>query len=172
MLTAHTRRSLEIWIGFTLLAAFMQAVRTAGQKKLSVHLNAMATTGVRYLYALPFAVLYLVFLLEYRQQSIPELNPQFLQYALIACVMQIIGIACLVAAFKYGNFAVATSLAKTEAIQVAIVAALVFSVSMSFLGWLSVVGCRLLLALSALLFYQRSSLLQKIYCKTQVLVLA
>ncbi|XQW86578.1 EamA family transporter [Thalassotalea piscium] len=130
---------MEIWVAFTLLAAFMQAVRTAGQKKLSVHLNAMATTGVRYLYALPFAVLYLVFLLDYRQQSIPELNPLFLQYALIACVMQIIGTACLVAAFKYRNFAVATSLAKTEAIQVAIVGALVFSVSMSLLGWISVI---------------------------------
>ncbi|GHF01311.1 DMT family transporter [Thalassotalea profundi] len=130
---------METWIAFTLLAAFMQAVRTAGQKKLSVHLNSMATTGVRYLYALPFAIIYLVFLLEFRQQSLPELNPQFLQYALIACVMQIVGTACLVAAFKYRNFAVATSLAKTEAIQVAIVGALVFSVSMSFLGWLSVV---------------------------------
>lgn len=130
---------MEIWVAFTLLAAFMQAVRTAGQKKLSVYLNAMATTGVRYLYALPFALIYLMFILQYRQQSLPELNPQFLRYALIACVMQIIGTACLVAAFKYRNFAVATSLAKTEAIQVAIVGALVFSVSMSFLGWLSVV---------------------------------
>ena len=130
---------MDIWIAFTLLAAFMQAIRTAGQKKLSVHLNAMATTAVRYVYALPFAVIYLIFLLEYRQQNIPELNNHFLQYALIACVMQIIGTACLVAAFSYRNFAVATSLAKTEAIQVAIVGALVFSVSLSFLGWLSVV---------------------------------
>ena len=137
--TVNVGLSLEIWIAFTLLAAFMQAVRTAGQKKLSVHLNAMATTGVRYVYALPFAFIYLMLLLEYRHQPFPELNPQFLQYALIACVMQIIGTACLVAAFKYRNFAVATSLAKTEAIQVAIVGALVFSVSMSFLGWLSVI---------------------------------
>lgn len=117
----------------------MQAIRTAGQKQLSSHLNAMATTSVRYVYALPFACLYLFWLVDYRQVDIPELNPQFLQYALIASVMQIIGTACLVAAFKYRNFAVATSLAKTEAIQVAIVGALIFSVSLSPLGWLSVV---------------------------------
>lgn len=117
----------------------MQAVRTAGQKQLSNKLSAMATTGVRYLYALPFAFAYLWFLLQAREQSIPELNSTFLTYASIASVMQIIGTACLVAAFRYRNFAVATSLAKTEAIQVAIVGALVFSVALSFWGWFSVV---------------------------------
>jgi len=116
----------------------MQAIRTAGQKQLSGHLNAMATTGVRYVYALPFALLYLFFIAEHQQVALPKLNNEFLQYALIACVMQIIGTVCLVAAFKYRNFAVATSLAKTEAIQVAVVGALVFSVSLSTLGWLSV----------------------------------
>lgn len=130
---------MEIWIYFTLLAAFMQAIRTAGQKQLSGHLNAMATTAVRYVYALPFAAAYLYWMVDYRNVELPVLNNQFLQYSLIASVMQIIGTACLVAAFKYRNFAVATSLAKTEAIQVAIVGALVFSASLSFLGWFSVI---------------------------------
>ena len=130
---------MEIWIYFTLLAATMQAVRTAGQKQLSQYLNSMATTGVRYFYALPFAWLYMWWLLDYREASVPELSNEFLQYALIACVAQIIGTACLVAAFKYRNFAVATSLAKTEAIQVAIFGALIFSAPLSGMGWFSVV---------------------------------
>jgi len=117
----------------------MQAVRTAGQKQLTAHLNAMATTGVRYIFALPFAWLYLWWIIDYRQVSVPQLNEQFLQYALIACVMQIIGTVCLVAAFKYRNFAVATSLAKTEAIQVAVVGVILFSQSLSFWGWWSVI---------------------------------
>jgi len=127
------------WIYFTLLAATMQAVRTAGQKQLTQHLNSMATTGVRYIFALPFAWVYLLWIVDYRQVPVPSLNNQFLQYALIACVMQIIGTVCLVAAFKYRNFAVATSLAKTEAIQVAIVGAILFSQSLSFWGWISVI---------------------------------
>lgn len=117
----------------------MQAVRTAGQKKLSAHLNAMATTGVRYVYALPFAWCYLWWLMDFRAVEIPALNATFLQYALVACVMQIIGTACLVAAFRYRNFAVATSLSKTEAIQVAFVGAILFSASLSFWGWVSVI---------------------------------
>ncbi|PCI60789.1 MAG: hypothetical protein COB35_08055 [Gammaproteobacteria bacterium] len=129
---------MSTWIYFTLLAATMQAIRTAGQKQLTAHLNSMATTGVRYIFALPFAWLYLWWIVDYRQVVIPTLNDQFLHYALIACVMQIIGTVCLVAAFKYRNFAVATSLAKTEAIQVAIVGAILFSQSLSFWGWISV----------------------------------
>jgi drug/metabolite transporter (DMT)-like permease len=129
---------LDIWIYFTLLAALMQAVRTAGQKQLSSHLNAMATTGVRYVFALPFAWLYLWSILEYRQLNMPTLNPYFLQYALIACFAQIIGTACLVIAFKYRNFSVASSLVKTEAILVAVLGALLFSTSLTYLGWFSI----------------------------------
>ncbi len=117
----------------------MQAVRTAGQKQLSGKLNAMATTSVRYVYALPFAWAYLWWMLEFRNIEVPVLNDDFLFYALIACVTQIIGTACLVAAFKYKNFAVATSLAKTEAIQVAIVGALLFAAPLSLMGWFSVI---------------------------------
>ncbi|MDP7592741.1 MAG: DMT family transporter [Litorilituus sp.] len=130
---------MEIWIYFTLLAATMQAVRTAGQKQLSNQLNAMATTSVRYVFALPFAWLYLRWLLEFRSVELPALNNDFLFYALIACVTQIIGTACLVIAFRFKNFAVATSLAKTEAIQVAIVGALFFAAPLSIMGWFSVV---------------------------------
>lgn len=128
-----------MWIYFTLLAATMQAVRTAGQKQLSRKLNAMATTAVRYVYALPFAWAYVFWMLDFREVSVPVLNHNFLSYALIACVTQIIGTACLVAAFRYKNFAVATSLAKTEAIQVAIVGALLFAAPLSIMGWFSVI---------------------------------
>ena len=130
---------MEIWIYFTLLAATMQAVRTAGQKQLSGKLNAMATTSVRYVFALPFAWFYLVWALSFREIEAPVLNDDFLFYALIACVTQIIGTACLVAAFRFKNFAVATSLAKTEAIQVAIVGALLFAAPLSGMGWFSVI---------------------------------
>ena len=129
---------MEIWIAFTLLAAFMQAIRTAGQKQLSAHLSAMATTGVRYIYALPFAWGYLWWILDYRVIEFPVLTTPFLQYSLVASVMQIIGTVCLIAAFRYRNFAVATSLAKTEAIQVAVVGAIVFGISLSLWGWVSV----------------------------------
>ena len=130
---------MQTWIYFTLLAALMQAIRTAGQKQLSGYLSAVATTGVRYLYALPFAWLYLYALLKYYQMDVPGLNRDFVQYASIASITQILGTVFLVAAFQYRNFAVATSLSKTEAIQVALIGALFFAAPLSFWGWFSVI---------------------------------
>mgnify|MGYP003389014647 CR=1 FL=1 len=127
------------WIYFTLLAATMQAVRTAGQKKLGGKLNTMAASGVRYIFALPFGYLYLYGVAEYTDVALPTLNSSFLFYALVACLAQIIGTACLVAAFKYRNFAVSSSLSKTEAIQIAVIGAILFSSPLSVLGWVSVV---------------------------------
>ena len=127
------------WIYFTLLAATMQAVRTAGQKQLGTKLNTMAASGVRYIFALPFGFLYLYFVSQYTQVELPKLNQQFIIYALIACAAQIIGTACLVAAFKYRNFAVSSSLSKTEAVQIAVIGAILFSSPLSALGWFSVI---------------------------------
>jgi len=117
----------------------MQAVRTAGQKRLTTHISSMATTSVRYVYALPFAWLYLWWLLEYKQYEMPELNASFVESAFIASFTQIIGTACLITAFRYRNFSVATSLAKTEAIQIAIIGVSFFSAPLSTWGWTSVI---------------------------------
>lgn len=127
------------WVYFTVLAATMQAVRTAGQKQLGGKLNTMAASGVRYIFAIPFAYAYLYGVHEVTNVSLPVLNSTFIGFALFACAAQIIGTACLVAAFKYRNFAVSSSLSKTEAIQIAILGALFFSSSLSLLGWLSVI---------------------------------
>ncbi len=130
---------MEVWIYFTLLAATMQAVRTAGQKQLTSRLSKIATTGVRYLYALPFAWAYMAWIISYYDQPVPTLNQEFLTYAISASIAQLVGTLCLVAAFSYRNFAVASSLSKTEAIQIAIVGALFFSAPLSAMAWFSVI---------------------------------
>lgn len=130
---------MELWVYFTLLAATMQAVRTAGQKQLTSQLSKIATTSVRYVYALPFAWIYMAWIVNYHDVPIPALNSDFLLYATGASVAQLIGTLCLVAAFSYRNFAVASSLSKTEAVQVAVIGAFFFSAPLSPLGWFSVI---------------------------------
>lgn len=117
----------------------MQAIRTAGQKRLSKHLNAMATTLVRFLFALPFVWFYLFFVTQFQNISIPEMNLDFIQSSVLAAIAQIAGTAFVIMAFRYQNFAVATSLVKTEAVLTAIVGVLIFDAVLSGFGWLSVV---------------------------------
>lgn len=131
---------LETWVYFTILAAFMQAVRTAGQKHLSKNLNAISTTLVRFLFALPFVWLYLFLISHYKQIAIPQWNDNFIQSATFAALAQIMGTGFVVKAFHFRNFAVATSLVKTEAVLTAILGVVVFDAVLSSFGWISVIA--------------------------------
>ena len=55
---------LESWIFWTVLAAFMQSVRTAGQKQLNQSVSAESATLARYLFALPVILGYGFWLFE------------------------------------------------------------------------------------------------------------
>lgn len=136
---------MSFWIAFTLMAVVMQAVRTAAQKNLSGVLSPMATTLTRYLYGVPVVALYLGFLLycnpEWRNDLSSEIfhNSRFIAFASLSAVVQILATACMIKMFTLKNFAVSTSFAKTEAIQVALFASLFFGDHLNGFGWLSVV---------------------------------
>lgn len=129
---------MELWIVFTLLAVVMQSVRTAGQKQIARSITAQAATLVRYLFGLPFALLYFYSLKNYYQ--VDSIAPQwiFYQAASLAGISQIIATVCLVKALSIRNFAVGTALAKTEAILTAVIGSLFFSAALSWLGYVSV----------------------------------
>jgi len=119
----------------------MQAVRTAGQKQLTSSLSPMSVTLARYLFGLPFVVIYVVYL--FGASTVVELvhaltNTRFLAYALLASVAQIVATVLLVKVFSFRNFAVGTSFAKTEAIQTAIFGIVFFGAALSARGWLAV----------------------------------
>ncbi|MCG8415367.1 MAG: DMT family transporter [Pseudomonadales bacterium] len=130
---------METWIVFTLLAVVMQSVRTAGQKQIAKKLSVEATTLVRFLFGLPFAIAYFVFLNDIHQESTFSLGVTFFVSASLAGIAQIAATLCLVKALTIRNFAVGTALAKTEAILTALLGALFFSAAISPLGYLSVV---------------------------------
>lgn len=119
----------------------MQSVRTAGQKQLTSSLTPMSVTLVRYLFGLPFVIVYLLIL--FGGQSGYEIadavsNSRFVLFALLASVAQIIATVLLVKVFSFRNFAVGTSFAKTEAIQTALFALVFFGTALSGVGWLAV----------------------------------
>ena len=130
---------MELWIVFTFLAVVMQSVRTAGQKQIARHISIAATTLVRFLFGLPFAVAYFYFLRHYYQITELLLNGTFFLSASLAAVAQIFATLCLVKAISIRNFAVGTALVKTEAILTALLGTWFFAESLSALGYLSVV---------------------------------
>ncbi|MFK7994879.1 MAG: DMT family transporter [Granulosicoccus sp.] len=130
------------WIAFTVLAALMQAVRTAGQKQLANNVTAMSSTLIRYVFGLPFAIAYLFYVCELQTVSLFTSalgGTRFLVYASAAGVAQIVATFLLIRAFSYRNFTVGTSFAKTEAVQTAVLGMWIFGTSLSATGWLAVI---------------------------------
>ena len=109
------------WIIFTISGAFFQNLRSSLQKKLNKDLSIIASTYVRFAFALPFAII--VFFLNFGNfEIIFKIVEQknFLYLTIIASVLQIMFTFTLLYLFKFSNFVVGTSLSKTEVIQVAI----------------------------------------------------
>jgi len=103
------------WISLTLFAALMQSLRTAGQKELAGKVSAVASTHVRYLFGLPFALIYLALIMYTHGDEQWQLGARFYLYATAAAIAQIVATACLVSVLTKRNFAVGTAYAKTLA---------------------------------------------------------
>jgi len=132
---------MDGWVWWTLLAACMQSVRTAGQKHLSGNISATAATMVRYLFGLPFALAYLAAVIHYRGTPLPELNGTFLAAAFLAGLLQIVATVLLVRLFTLRNFAVGSTYVRTEVVLTAIIGFLFFTEEISVPGWIAIVAC-------------------------------
>jgi len=108
---------MELWLGITIAAAFCQNVRSLLQKRLTGELSVNGAAYVRFLYAVPFAWVWVFWLWEGTPAGF---NPAFFGWVLLGAVAQIVATACLLASFTTGNFAVGTAYSKTEAAQAAL----------------------------------------------------
>ena len=129
---------MEAWVLFTLLAVVMQSVRTAGQKKITEKISIQAATLVRFLFGIKFAAIYFAYIYWFYEPIMFQVKTKFFLFGGLASVAQVLATVCLINVLSMKNFAVGTSLAKTEAILTAILGALFFSSTLSFLGYISV----------------------------------
>lgn len=127
------------WILFTLMAAFMQAWRNAFQKQLSSTVDVYGVTLARFLFAVPLATAYLMWMYStYPVQAEVNFNLKFTLYVLIAGLTQIAATALMVQLFKQKNYAIGVGLAKSEAILAAIIAVIFLNEGLSIYAWFGV----------------------------------
>ena len=131
----------DSWIFWSVLAAIMQSIRTAGQKYLSETVSPLGATLVRYLFAAPFALLYVLWLLINRASTLPEPNCTFLLAGIAASILQIFATVLLVRLLTLRNFAVGSCYIRTEVLATALLGLLLFGELVSSLGWFAMLGC-------------------------------
>ena len=109
------------WIVVTIIAAFFQNLRSSFQKKINKEVSTIASTYVRFSFALPLAIiLFFVYFKDFSVLMEVIIQPGFLIDVTMASIFQVIFTFVLLYLFKFSNFVVGTSLSKTEVVQVAI----------------------------------------------------
>jgi len=112
----------EFWIIATLCAASFQTIRFTLQKILADgNLSPLGATYSRFIFAAPWIVLFSLIFLLLTNVSIPDLESQFLLFAVGGGLAQILATVCVILVFQSRNFAVGITLKKTEVILTALV---------------------------------------------------
>ena len=127
-----------IWLPAALLAGLFQAWRTAVQQRVRADLSVNAAGLVRYLYGFPVACLLLGLYLAWRHTSPPDVGADFLPFAALGGLAQLLGTLLLIMAFGFRSYVVGTAYAKTEAVQGAILAMILLGEMLSPLTWLGI----------------------------------
>ncbi|MGD1017461.1 MAG: EamA/RhaT family transporter [Roseiarcus sp.] len=111
-----------LWAVFTLIASAAQTLRNAMQRELIGALGAVGAAQVRFLFGLPFAVLFLAGVRVSTGIALPALSPSTLAWTVLGALAQIAATALMLAAMRQRSFVVVVAFTKTEAAQVALFA--------------------------------------------------
>jgi drug/metabolite transporter (DMT)-like permease len=109
-----------LWIPFTLMGAAGQVVRNAMQRGLTAELGTLGATHVRFLFGLPFSLLFLFVLLNATGDRLSWPEAGFWPWLVTGGMAQILATALMLMAMNERSFVVTTAYLKTEAIQTAI----------------------------------------------------
>lgn len=118
---------MELWIPITIASAFLQNLRSVGQKHLKGVMGTTGATFVRFGFGLPFALLYVLILNQAAGYGVPAMHTAFFGWVLVGGMTQIAATFLLVHLFSFRNFAVGTAYSRTEPAQAALFALIFLS---------------------------------------------
>ncbi|CAM5185828.1 multidrug DMT transporter permease [Bosea thiooxidans] len=127
-----------LWIPATILASLLQTARNLAQRSLTDVIGVVGATQVRFLFGLPFALLFLALACLGLQRLPPEIGMASLGFTLWGALTQIAATALMLAAMRERSFAVTTAYTKTEPVQVALFGAALLGDALTPLKFLAI----------------------------------
>lgn len=129
---------MPLWIPITIAAAFLQNLRSLLQKRLTGRLSTGGATFSRFVFAFPLAFAYALAVSSITGwvPGVPSLA--FVGFLVTGALAQISATYLLLASFAHGPFAIGTAYSKTEALQAAVIAAVVLGELLSVWGIVAV----------------------------------
>ncbi len=111
-----------LWVVFTLIAAGTQTARNVMQRGLIDSLGAIGATHVRFIFGLPFAVLFLALVRLGTGTPLPDLGPVPLGWTAFGAAAQFTATALMLMTMRDRSFVISIAYTKTEPLQVAVFA--------------------------------------------------
>lgn len=109
-----------LWVACAVGAAAVQTARNAMQRNLTASLGTAGATHVRFLFGLPFALIFLAGVASAVDLSALRVSSAFLGWTLLGGGAQILATALMLAAMRERSFVVTTAYLKTEPVQIAL----------------------------------------------------
>jgi drug/metabolite transporter (DMT)-like permease len=109
-----------LWAVFTVIAAFAQTLRNAMQRELTTKLGTVGATHVRFLFGLPFVLVFLAGIALATTTSLPRPGWLFWPWVVLGAGAQVAATALMLVAMGERSFVVTIAYIKTEPIQVAV----------------------------------------------------
>ncbi|MEO0680868.1 MAG: hypothetical protein AAF192_10695 [Pseudomonadota bacterium] len=122
---------MELWIPFTLAAAFLQNLRSVLQRRLKGRLSTSGAAFSRFVYALPLAWAALGLWVAATGEATPAPPPVFWAWAAAGGLSQILFTVVLLWMFSFRSFAVGTTFSKLEVLMVAALGAVLLGDGLS-----------------------------------------
>jgi drug/metabolite transporter (DMT)-like permease len=139
-----------LWIPVTLVASSAQTARNATQASLTGTLGPVGSAQVRFLYGLPFALIFLVLQLAISHEALPALDGRTVLFALAGASAQILATVLMLAAMRMRSFAVTTATTKTEPVLVALFGVAVLGDHPSHAAWAAILVATLGVVITSL----------------------
>ncbi|QUD89992.1 DMT family transporter [Phenylobacterium montanum] len=124
-----------LWIPATVLASGFQVARNGLQRSLMPQTGPWGATLVRFLFGLPFSILFALVAQALAPAARPHLTPAFWQAAVTGALAQVLATAALLVAMRRAGFAVGTSLQQSSLPLAALIGLAVYHDHLSPLAW-------------------------------------
>ncbi len=109
-----------LWAVFTVIAAGAQTARNAMQRDLTASVGTQGATYVRFLFGLPFAILFVCVQLVLIDAPLPAPGLREIGWAAVGALMQTLATGLMLLAMRDRSFVVTIAFTKTEPIIIAL----------------------------------------------------
>lgn len=130
---------IALWIPITIAGSAAQVMRNGAQASLTSKIGTLGATQVRFVFGVPFALLFLGAALWATGSSLPEIGSVSLGWVTLGAVSQIGATALMLLVMNRRAFGVAYAYIKTEPVIVALLGVLLLGDRLPPLAWLAIV---------------------------------